>query len=510
MSRPLHSPASPEHDPVFLAEEDARRVVLVRAVEEADLEGVLVGPDVREEASLLARRGGEGQGASLLAARASDLSQRLGEAHPVLARFGRLQFPGMVWIVALAILVGLLSNLFGAERQIHVLANPLVLLVLWNLLVLAGLGIARILAMLRTGRSQAPGETRHSNLTRHLVALPMKGLRRAIEASEGKSHAVPLTRAAARFFEDWLRVSAPLNAARLHRCLHAGAIGLTLGALLGMYARGLVLEYRAHWESTFLDQESAQALLDVGLAPASILGSIEVPRLAEIEGSTRAFLHLFSITALLFVVIPRSILVLLATRHGRELARNLPLDTGPLYYRRLLASSRGRGVGIDVHPYSFSLSKERVHAVESLLHDVFGGEALVKVHGALAYGAESEDLMLDGRELAQGPLVILFNLAQTPERELQGALLDGLRPVASAGLVVLADCSAWRERVGSGPTFAERLVEHRKAWERLAKEVGVPIVHVDLEAEPEEALLAQIEAALEGRVLSPQPQSATL
>ena len=43
------------------------------------------------------------------------------------------------------------------------------------------------------------------------------------------------------------------RALRAETALHAGAAALALGLVAGLYVRGLVLDYRAGWESTFLD-----------------------------------------------------------------------------------------------------------------------------------------------------------------------------------------------------------------------------------------------------------------
>ena len=47
--------------------------------------------------------------------------------------------PRPLWNLALPALLGLSSNALGPHEQIHVLYNPLVLLVVWNLLSYAGL-----------------------------------------------------------------------------------------------------------------------------------------------------------------------------------------------------------------------------------------------------------------------------------------------------------------------------------------------------------------------------------
>ena len=63
--------------------------------------------------------------------------------------------------------------------------------------------------------------------------------------------------------------AAPLATARIALCLHAAAATLALGLMGGMYLRGLVLDYRAGWQSTFLQADTVQAVLSTALAPAT-------------------------------------------------------------------------------------------------------------------------------------------------------------------------------------------------------------------------------------------------
>ena len=69
---------------------------------------------------------------------------------------------------------------------------------------------------------------------------------------------------------DWARVAAPLYAARAARILHLAAAALALGVIAGLYVRGLAFEYRATWESTFLDPAQVRALLAAALAPGAL------------------------------------------------------------------------------------------------------------------------------------------------------------------------------------------------------------------------------------------------
>ena len=80
----------------------------------------------------------------------------------------------------------------------------------------------------------------------------------------------------------WSALVAPLMAARAARVLHLAAALFALGAVAGLYVRGLVFEYRAGWESTFLDAPAVHALLSFFLSPAAQLIGIPFPSVDQI------------------------------------------------------------------------------------------------------------------------------------------------------------------------------------------------------------------------------------
>jgi hypothetical protein len=53
--------------------------------------------------------------------------------------------------------------------------------------------------------------------------------------------------------------------------------------IAGLYVRGLAFEYRATWESTFLDATTVHWLLAGLLAPGSMLTGIATPGAAHLE-----------------------------------------------------------------------------------------------------------------------------------------------------------------------------------------------------------------------------------
>ena len=64
-----------------------------------------------------------------------------------------------------------------------------------------------------------------------------------------------------RYAGDLLVSGAPLHGARAALILHLSAALFAVGAVAGMYAGGLGLEYLAGWESTFLDETALAKLL---------------------------------------------------------------------------------------------------------------------------------------------------------------------------------------------------------------------------------------------------------
>ena len=98
-------------------------------------------------------------------------------------------------------------------------------------------------------------------LRRGLLSLWCRWRARSVPAGAGDS-----APAWNRFFADWTVLGLPLNSARMALVLHFSAAALALGLMAGLYLRGLVLDYRAGWQSTFLQAPAVQALLDTLLA----------------------------------------------------------------------------------------------------------------------------------------------------------------------------------------------------------------------------------------------------
>jgi hypothetical protein len=125
--------------------------------------------------------------------------------------------------------------------------------------------------------------------------------------------------------------------------MHTAAAALALGLIAGLYLRGLVMDYRAGWQSTFLDAGAVQALLGVVLAPAAWLTGVAVPEVAPLRlapgaaasASAAPWIHLLAATLMLTVVLPRLLLAGRAAWGAARLSQRLPLALEGEYFERL-------------------------------------------------------------------------------------------------------------------------------------------------------------------------------
>ncbi len=151
---------------------------------------------------------------------------------------------------------------------------------------------------------------------------PSAWMARAIEDARtrvsARGKAAPLVAARARFAAEWAVATGSVQQARVAGVMHAAAALLALLVIASMYVFGIAFDYRAGWDSTWLDAEQVQRTLALVFTPATALSGIEVPSIDEMaklrfaEGSAgesaARWIHLYAITLGLFVVLPRLVL----------------------------------------------------------------------------------------------------------------------------------------------------------------------------------------------------------
>ena len=220
----------------------------------------------------------DGDAQAFIARRAQHAVQRILPREPAAAKWWgrRVWHPRWVlWAAVAGLLLGLLADSIGSSQRVNLLAPPLWTVVLWNLVVYALL-LGHLLARVLMRRTRPGALVRLAQRVLGIGGrLPGSG---SAGASAGGSDA-----AWQAFAGLWLRCTAALSAARAATLLHAAAAALALGLIAGLYVRGLVLDYRASWESTFLSADVAHAVLGVMLAPAVAVSGISLPDVSAFE-----------------------------------------------------------------------------------------------------------------------------------------------------------------------------------------------------------------------------------
>jgi len=461
-----------------MREADARNALLIRAFETAPATPHWDEED-REWASRSAAQieGEKASAEAFVARRAGLAAQRLSSRVPAVAHtLSAVDWrPWAGWlVVAAAFLAGLLLDAVSAEQRINILAPPLLAILLWN-------AVVYVLLILRP------------LIFRKRPLRPMQGLVARLIHGVPKSLLKPdASTPLAVFVRQWLPASAGLSNTRMMAVLHYAAAAFAVGAMAGLYTRGLAFEYLAGWESTFLSVDTVSRLLQAVLGPASFLTGIALPdaaRLAAIrlpEGSgenAAGWIHLYAVTVLLAVVVPRILLGIFAALRARRLAANLPLPLTDGYFQNLRRRHSGSAAQVQVIPYSYQPTPGSAAGIRRLMQQIYGAETMVAVAPTLALGGEDHlGAVLAGR----GPLtatIALFSLAATPEVENHAAFvaaLDAALP-SEAVVVALVDESAFLRRFGAD---TKRLAERRAIWRRiLASRIDIEPVFAALEEE---------------------------
>lgn len=306
------------------------------------------------------------------------------------------------------------------------------------------------------------------------------------------------------FLAQWGRASAPLLMAGLAAVLHAAAAAVAVGGLAALYLRGLVFDYRAGWQSTFLDPEFVHGLLTRLLGPAAALTGIPLPEVAGIAalqlgpgavGAPAApWIHLYAVTVGLFVIGPRSVLALAGGVRARRLARRFPLRLDEPYYQHLLRQYRQSPARVRIWPHALPPSAQATLGLRAACARVWGEGLTLAIQPVVAYG--DEEAAVSGAATDVDVALALFDLGATPEAEQQGRLVESLGAALPAGTPVLlvVDEAGFRTRFATMP---ERLAQRQAAWTAFADGLAVPVVFIDLGDPDLAAAEAGLQAALD-------------
>ncbi|MEO8755496.1 MAG: DUF2868 domain-containing protein [Casimicrobiaceae bacterium] len=458
----------------------AASVVAVRAVETGESARTLWSDEDRAWASRAAAEvvGADSSAEIFLARRAQLASEKVGARHPAFAR----SVQALRWrpwvataVVTCAFALGFFLDQVGHAQRINILAPPVLGLLLWNVIVYLAIIAGYVM---RYGEDSRRG--------------PLRGALIRVAGAWSRSRPRPSAGGAAlrntmlAFVGDWARCATPLYGVRAARILHLAAASLAVGVIAGLYVRGLAFEYRATWESTFIDAPTVRAITAFAYAPGAWVTALQVPgvdavasiRTPAAENAAR-WVHLMAATVFVVVVLPRLLLALVAWLIESYRARHLPLALDEPYFQRLLRGYRGAVARVRVIPFSYTPAPAALAALEALMARVFGDNSSLTLAAPVGYAAE--EVPFAGAAAAGTAIVVLFNANTTPEREVHGVFLARLaaQHAGAESLLALVDESAFLHRWRDEPA---RISDRRAAWREIGDIARAPMVFVDLAA----------------------------
>ena len=488
-----------------MTEDEGRHVELVRAVELEDRAATLLTREDRIQADAHARAAvgdikGRNAADALIAARADFASARLATRHPGVAELlRRSHWPRWLGVAMplLALVVGFVANEFGAGKRLDLLAVPLLGTIAWNILVYVWL------AAVFFGGQRGRGQN-----TVYRTLLRVRGFGR-----ETASYGTALQRAGSTFERRWAAASANLTRARIERTLHLSAALFACGLIGGIYLRGLVIEYRAGWESTFLGPEAVRALLSIVLGPASWMTGVSLPSVAGIAamrwtgsdtGGVNAapWIFLYASTVAGLVIMPRLLLGLGCGANAFRLARHFPVPgREDFYIRRLLRNAGGAPGTARITPYAYHPGEESRRRLAEALRGALGDGADVRFDEPIDYGEEDRWLARHVGEPEDDYHILLFTLSATPEEENHGALAVALakrigKEARGTVLAAVIDETPFRARFAGQPGLEERISSRLDAWRKALSDASIVPLGLDLSQDLDGAIAQRLEGGL--------------
>jgi hypothetical protein len=326
---------------------DLRRILLVQAIEESDVNGELLTFAARAAATQAALRensdaaqafvgdGLSAAGERLLLRRARELEESVRLRAPIVERLHALSVGAgrRDGLLVLALLVGLILAALDGHSYIDILGASLLTLLAWNLGVYA-LGAAHLMR---------PRARSGAGITAWYVRS--LGRRAARVLKRSRSFNAPLAAALPRFSSEWGTLARALVLQRAVRLLHICAALVVVGLVVGLCVRGFVLRDAAGWSSNLLGAGAVRWLLWLLYAPAAAIAGVALPATAAdlealqvasgaggAEGS--AWIELIGLTMTLYIIVPRLLGAAAASVWLWQIARNMPVPVSVVPYAR--------------------------------------------------------------------------------------------------------------------------------------------------------------------------------
>ncbi|GAA5144762.1 hypothetical protein GCM10023213_35440 [Prosthecobacter algae] len=456
---------------------DWQSILRWRALEEGDPDGAILSEERRRQATARTRGGLTSDGVngepissreiSFLHKRTQWLEREVvgwsGSLVRVMERLvtvqGRWSWALAGWGIALV--AGYFLSGLGQQAEFNLLALPLVGVLLWNAVIMVLSLVWELLPAPRAG-----GGSRFMEWLAQVVS-PVG------HDSPAEGETLTGLTVDQRF---GLLANAPAMERlqrRLRAWMHLAAALLALGSIIGLYARGWSHEYRAVWESTLLSDSGAQKFFGTLFGPASSALKLQLPLEAlpamhRTGGVTQApalalpWIHLYAGTLFLLIMLPRFGLAGLAVWRARQILQKRVRSLGwRSYLKRTLRSVEGGQEVIHVLIHATDATPMHREVWARGVRERFG--AMIEPE-MIQVPLGDEDDFTAAWKPAGSKTVMIFNLATTPEQEVQRRFVQDVKQVLfrqhrEAELIVLLDATSIGNRWSP-----DKLASREKLW----------------------------------------------
>lgn len=323
-----------------LAEPAARRLLLVRAIEDVDAQGRVLGEAEREQLEREALEASRPPAGGLdfpayLQERARRLLALVEMRQPRLAALQEPE-PWRAWLLwglpLAACLLGAAIDRIDNPQRVNMLSPALLGVLAWNIVVYLLLLAGPLLPAGRAARG------------------PLGALQRWLAGQDSGRRPGPLrAEVVARFHQHWAATAGPPEALWWKQLLHLAAAGWAVGLAISIVLGGVVREYRVGWESTLLDVGQVHAVLSalfapvVALLPFEAFSSADLQRMAFRSGAlpgleeARRWVWMYVALLAIVVVVPRTLLAAWSAWRRKRTAQALRIDLRDPYFAQLFS-----------------------------------------------------------------------------------------------------------------------------------------------------------------------------
>jgi hypothetical protein len=349
-------------------------------------------------------------------------------------------------VALLLFCTGVLSNYLSVNGHVNLLFNAVIAYIGWNMLVYVAMGIRLLFS--RSSNLRKPASIIGSIFSSCFHWLALQTKKYHLKSSSGET-----SRLVSGFFRNLFTHLNDYYRWKITSAFHFWALSLASGIIAGLYLRGLAVEFSFYWESTFIESPRfVEGLMQIISSPATLLFPITLPDIAArgmmMPGAD--WIHIFSLSLIAYVVIPRIILLIFSQYNGsKALSDNVP-DLREDYFRNILFNRASNDLVDTIVVYGYSIESQDRRQLLSGIENLMGIEAAQAELLKIKWGKPFPESLKEN-----GKYVIVFNGVQTPEKDVHGIFLADCARKTNKRISVVIDLS----KIGK-----ERYPARREAW----------------------------------------------